>query len=109
MKDPYAEQWQQLEDAILRGSGQLDVATRAGLAAGTSVPEQLAIYARKVARYAYKVTDDDIATLRAAGYSEDQLFEATLSTALGAAQIRLRAGLDALHAADEAQREGEGQ
>lgn len=107
MRDPYAERWQHLENATLRSPGQLDTATRASLASGHGIPDPLAAYAEKVARYAYKVTDDDIAALRAAGYTEDQLFEATLSVALGAAQVRLRAGLDALRAATEAHREEE--
>lgn len=107
MNDPYARQWQRLEDIILRGPGQLDAATRASLASGHNIPEPLAAYAEKVAHHAYKVTDDDIAALLAAGYSEDQLFEATLSVALGAAHIRLQAGLDALRAASGTHREEE--
>ncbi len=106
MKDPYAERWQHLQDALLRGSGHLDAATRQSLASSRSIPESLATYAEKVTRYAYKVTDDDVANLRAAGYSEDQLFEATLSIAFGAAQTRLRAGIDALRAAAEVQQVG---
>lgn len=105
MNDPYAERWQRLNDALLRGSGHLDAATRQSLASAQSIPEPLAAYAEKVARYAYKVTDDDIAALRAAGYSEDQLFEATLSIAFGAAQTRLQAGLDALRTAAAAARQ----
>lgn len=107
MNDRYATQWQRLENTLLHGSGQLDEATRFSLATGESIPEPLAAYAEKVTRYAYKVTDDDIALLRAAGYSDDQLFEATLSIAFGAAQTRLRAGLDALHNASAARRAGE--
>lgn len=107
MTDPYAGRWQHLEDAILRGAGLLDVATRASLAAGRTVPESLAVYANTVARHAYRVTDDDLVALLAAGYSEDQLFEATLSVALGAAQMRLQAGLAALHAASETRSVGE--
>lgn len=105
MNDPHAKRWQHLEATLLRGPGQLDVATRASLASGRGIPEPLAAYAEKVARHAYKVTDGDIAALLAAGYSEDQLFEATLSIAFGAARMRLRTGLDALCAASEAQRE----
>jgi hypothetical protein len=107
MNDPHADRWQRLENSILRGPGQLDAATRAALASGHDIPDPLAAYAEKVARHAYKVTDGDIAALLAASYSEDQLFEATLSVALGAAQMRLRAGLDALRAADRANGEEE--
>lgn len=98
MNNPHADRWQRLENSILRGPGRLDAATRAALASGHDIPATLAAYAEKVTHHAYKVTDGDIAALLAAGYSEDQLFEATLSVALGAAQMRLRAGLDALHA-----------
>lgn len=99
MNDPHADRWRRLETSILSGPGQLDAATRAALVSGHDIPAPLAAYAEKVARYAYKVTDGDIAALLAAGYTDDQLFEATLSVALGAAQMRLRAGLDALRAA----------
>jgi alkylhydroperoxidase/carboxymuconolactone decarboxylase family protein YurZ len=99
--DPYAERWRRLEDALLRSAGALDTGTRESLAAGREIPEPLAAYVEKVTRYAYRVTDDDVQALLAAGYSEDQIFEATLSVAFGAAQRRLRAGLDALRGASE--------
>lgn len=94
--DPHAEQWRRLEEALLRRPGRLDIGVRQALASGGEVPQALAPYAEKVARYAYRVTDADVQALLAAGYSQDQIFEATLSVALGAAQARLRAGLDAL-------------
>jgi hypothetical protein len=97
--DIYAAHWRHLEDAILRHPGMLNVSVRQSLASGQQGPEPLAVYVEKVARYAFRVTDNDVRALRAAGYSEDQIFEATLSVALGAAQRRLRAGLEALRAA----------
>lgn len=102
MADRYAEKLQRLRNALLDGRGTLDPAVRKALAdAGVTedadaLPEALRPYATKVTRHAYKVTDDDIQALRAAGYSEDQLFEATLSIAFGAAYRRLKAGLNAL-------------
>jgi len=67
-------------------------------AAGRSaeLPDELRPYVDKVARHAYKVTDADVERLRASGYSEDAIFELTLAAALGAAQSRLAAGLDAM-------------
>jgi hypothetical protein len=97
--DTYAWHWRRLEDAILRHAGVLDVSVRQSLASGQQIPEPLAVYVEKVDRYAFRVTDDDVQALRTAGYSDGQIFEATLSIALGAAQERLRAGLDALRAA----------
>jgi hypothetical protein len=96
--DTYAGHWRRLEDAILRHAGMLAVSVRQSLASGQQIPEPLAVYVEKVARYAHRVTDDDVRALRAAGYCEDQIFEATLSIALGAAERRLQAGLAALRA-----------
>jgi len=84
-----------VDEAILRTPGALDPATREAIAAGEP-PDELAPYLDKVTRHAYKVTDDDVARLRAAGYDEDAIFEATLAAALGAARLRLRKGLAAL-------------
>jgi alkylhydroperoxidase family enzyme len=60
------------------------------------LPDELRPYVEKVARHAYTVADEDVERLRAAGYSEDAIFELTLAAALGAAQARLAAGLDAM-------------
>ncbi len=60
---------------------------------GAGVPEGLAPYVDKVTRWAYKVVDGDIDGLRAAGWSEDAIFEATLCAATGAGLARLRHGL----------------
>jgi len=56
----------------------------------------LASYIKKVALHAYKTTDEGIEGLRKAGYSEDAIFEITLSVALGAGMTRLESGLEAL-------------
>src|SRR5438067_8006706 len=58
--------------------------------------EDLAAYVDKVARHAYKVTDEDVGRLQQAGHSDDALFEVTVSAALGAALGRLERGLAAL-------------
>jgi hypothetical protein len=100
--DPYAQRWRRLEDAILRSVGALDAEVRAALAGGRDIPEPLSflsLYVEKVTRHAYRVTDDDVQALLAAGNSQDQIFEATLAAALGAAQVRLRAGLVAARTA----------
>ncbi len=60
------------------------------------IPPALADYVDKVALHAYTVTDQDLATLKQAGNSDDVLFEATVSAALGAALGRLERGLSAL-------------
>lgn len=60
------------------------------------IPEAIRAYIDKVALHAYKVTDRDIEELKKAGYSEDAIFELTLSAALGAGQSRLERALAVL-------------
>jgi len=45
---------------------------------------------------AYKVTDADVEELKAAGHSEDEILEQTVSAAVAAGLLRLEAGLKAL-------------
>lgn len=94
--DPYNSQVKQLKEAVLSGPGTLDPAVRkaAGLAAG--LPEALDPYVKKVVQHASQVTDTDITVLRQAGYSDDQIFEVTVSAALGAGLVRLEVGLNNL-------------
>ena len=61
------------------------------------IPHELQTYLDKVTRHAYKVTDQDVADLMAQGYTEDDLFEITISAALGAGRARLDYGLSALN------------
>jgi hypothetical protein len=104
----YAQLVQALIDSVLRSPGAMDPALRAAAesraaqiatadtdSAG-SLPPELAPFVEKVARHAYEVTEDDLAALRRAGYSEDAIFEITISTALGAGQARLRRALSVL-------------
>jgi alkylhydroperoxidase family enzyme len=59
-------------------------------------PPQFATYLEKVRLHAYKVTDPDVEALKDAGFSEDEIFEQTVSTAVAAGLERLEAGLAAL-------------
>jgi alkylhydroperoxidase family enzyme len=97
-----------LIDAVLTSPGEAApplrraVEARAAELGGRSstatgdVPLVLSGYVDKVARHAYKVTDEDIAALRQAGYSEDEIFEITVSAALGASMARMERGMAAL-------------
>ena len=67
-----------------------------GAPTAEEIPEALRSYVDKVARHAYRVTDGDLDDLKRAGYSEDAIFEITLSTALGASMSRLERALAAL-------------
>jgi len=53
-------------------------------------------YINKVALQAYKITDSDVEQLKSQNYSEDEIFELTISAALGAGLARLERGLELL-------------
>jgi len=59
-------------------------------------PADFRAYLDKVRGEAYTVTDEDVEALKAAGHSEDEIFEQTVSAAVGAGLARLDAGLKAL-------------
>ena len=89
MKDLIAE--------VLDDTGTLDSATRRAAAAGAT--DALSGLAAKIHGGAYRVTDEDIANARKTGLSEDQVFEAVVSSSLGAAKKRFDAAMSALAAA----------
>ena len=102
----YREFVERLKASVLDSPGHTAPAVRRAVAfgPGTQVPEALRPYAQKVALHAYRVTDDDVDTLKRAGYSEDQIFEVTASAAVGAAVRRLERALLVLEE-DRASRE----
>jgi alkylhydroperoxidase family enzyme len=59
-------------------------------------PPEFASYLEKVRLHAYKVTDADVARLKDAGFSEDEIFEQTVSAAVAAGLERIDAGLRTL-------------
>jgi len=62
---------------------------RSAAASGNGLTPLIEAYVDRVALYAYRVTDRDIEILRAAGCSEDAIFELTLCAAVGAAIGRM--------------------
>jgi len=59
-------------------------------------PPEFAAYLAKVRDEAYKVTDTDVQALKDAGYSDDEIFEQTVSAAVAAGLHRLDRGLACL-------------
>jgi hypothetical protein len=96
--DPHASLRDKVLKLVLESAGQTEPAIRQAAAAGKRVPRDLEELVDKIHQHAYKVTDEDIATLQAK-YGDDQMFEIIVSAALGASRRRLFAGLDALEEA----------
>jgi hypothetical protein len=104
---PYAALTRRLVESILTTPGHTTealrrtVMARAGTPGGPSdadgLPAELDAYVTKVARHAYRVTDDDITGLQRGGNTDDALFEITVAAAVGAALARLERGLTTLH------------
>jgi alkylhydroperoxidase family enzyme len=59
-------------------------------------PPAFSAYLDKVRRHAYTVADRDVDELKAAGFSEDEIFEQTVSAAVAAGLERLEAGLESM-------------
>ncbi len=69
---------------------------RAAAYPGRHAPTEFATYLEKVRLHAYQVTDRDVQELQAAGFSEDEIFEQTISAAVAAGLERLDSGLATL-------------
>src|SRR5262245_29056229 len=108
MKPTFAAVVQRMREALEQRPGDTagalrrSVIDRAAALSGAArahgeIPADISGYVEKVALHAYRITDEDIAELKAAGYSEDAILEITLSAALGAGMSRMEAGLAALY------------
>jgi len=87
--DRYAHKMERLRYAVVAGPGSLAPDIRQAISEGAYSPTPLGAFARKVADHAFTVSDDDIRELHLARYSDDQIFEAAVSAALGAGLYRL--------------------
>jgi alkylhydroperoxidase family enzyme len=81
---------QAIEQRVARASG------RRGAAKAGTIPDVLYSYLDKLARHAYKITEDDLAALHQAGYSDDAIYEISIAAAVGAGAGRLERGLAAV-------------
>ena len=107
----FAEKTAAVVEAVLTAPGDSDPALRRAVyerareltarpAAGArGLPEPLGAFVHKVSTRAHSVTDMDVEGLLATGYSEDFVFEAIVSAALGAGMARLELGLVAVREA----------
>jgi hypothetical protein len=79
--------------AVGHGAGALDAQVRADLLAGKRVAGPLGTLALQVVKNAKSITDEDVSSALAAGFTEDQVYECIVAAACGAGLERLRAGL----------------
>ncbi|MQA07522.1 MAG: hypothetical protein GEU98_03035 [Pseudonocardiaceae bacterium] len=91
----------ELERAVFGSPAETEPAIRRAAATGDPLPERWEPYAATVRDASYRVTNDDIDRLLAAGHSEDAIFEITVCAAVGAALRSLDAGLRAMRGESE--------
>ena len=90
-----------LVSRILDGSGTASPQERQAAFNNRSLAAPLDQLIDKVARYAYRITDEDLDAVRSSGRTEDQIFELVICGAVGQAARQYEAGLAALAAATE--------
>jgi alkylhydroperoxidase family enzyme len=94
----HQRRFDRFERRVLDGPGRLDSALRRA-AFGREVddlPEAARVYVAKIHDHAFRITDGDVGTLLAAGYTEDQVFELTVAAAAGAGLQRLKQARQAM-------------
>jgi hypothetical protein len=84
---------------ILEGDGAASRAHRRAAFDHTGFAEPLNTLIDKVAKWAYRVTDEDVVAAKASGLSEDQIFELVVCAAIGQAARQHDTALAALEAA----------
>ncbi len=86
---------------VLEGQGRATHAQRRSAFDNAELSAPLSTLINKVAKHAYKVTDEDITEVRASGLSEDQIFELVVCAAIGQATRQYQTALVALDAVTE--------
>lgn len=84
---------------VLKGNGKASPVQRRGAFNNAGLVDPLSTLLDKVAKHAYRVTDEDIEGARASGLTEDQIFELVVCAAIGQATRQYETALVALEAA----------
>ena len=95
-----------LQDRILNGDARAAPEQRARAFANAGLSPALDVLLGKVATRPTQVTDADFAAARAAGFSEDELFELVICAAVGQSARLYDAGLAALADAVRGEEDG---
>jgi hypothetical protein len=86
---------------VLDGDGKAPTELRRAAFDNAGLGEPMRTLIEKVAYHAYRVTDEDVAAVRAAGLSEDQIFEIVVCAAIGQASREYKNAFAALASATE--------
>ena len=97
-----------LVDRVLNGDGSAPPELRAGAFANTGLPPVIDALVGKVATAPTEITEADFAAAKAAGYTEDLLFELVICAAVGQSTRQYKEGLAALAEADGSRSGGAG-
>jgi len=85
--------------AILEGRGKTSGEARRRAFEGDGGDGPVGAYLATARDHAYRVTDEEVAAVRAAGLGDDEIFELTVATAVGQATRQREAAVRALDAA----------
>jgi hypothetical protein len=85
-----------LVDRVLNGEGTAPPELRASAFANAELPPAIDVLVGKVATAPTEVSEADFAAAKAAGYTEDQLFEVVICAAVGQSTRQYKEGLAAL-------------
>ena len=100
METRYSKRIRALEERLLEGPGVLRPEKRRDVAGAGHAGEPVAdAYIGRIRSAAYTIVDGTIDKLKAAGWTEDEIFELSICTAFGSARHRLHAGLNAIEGA----------
>jgi alkylhydroperoxidase family enzyme len=88
-----------LTSRILEGDGNASPYERRAAFNNSGLAEAAGTLVDKVAKHAYRVSDEDITAARDSGLSEDQVFEIVVCAAIGQATRQYDTALAALDAA----------
>jgi hypothetical protein len=86
---------------VLDGDGKASTELRRAAFDNAGLDEPMRTLIDNVAYHAYRVTDEDVAAVRTAGLSEDQIFEIVVCAAIGQASRQYHNALAALASATE--------
>jgi alkylhydroperoxidase family enzyme len=102
MATPFTDYMNRLRDQLLGPLGKLPVEVRREIIEGRIVEGALNAFVVRVRANATSVKQEHIDELKAAGFDEDEIFDATVCAAFVAGVERYQAALNALKAANDA-------